>query len=185
MPPMKTENLLMTTNEKRDLRDLTEAEKLKLLSKEFYIDVNDPRNQHIIHILKTEKNEQLQALLREDSLNPLGNIQPFRHKLLIARQSNVDFMGIEIPILEKEIVNDYSLIDKLDVLYRQEAERKFIKEQGLFAGDAVKSSLREENDGDMLKRKAFFIETVKRRQKEIKSGKTKAHISLKSVVKEF
>ena len=56
-----------------------------MLLQQLYIDVNDPRNQVIIKVLRETKNEFLVNLLRADSKNLLSNQQPFRHKLLNAR----------------------------------------------------------------------------------------------------
>ena len=53
-----------------------------MLMRQLYIDVNDPRNQHIIKVLRETKNEFLVNLLRGDSKNLMADSAPFRHKLL-------------------------------------------------------------------------------------------------------
>lgn len=44
-------------------------------------------------------------MLKEDSMNPLFNIEPFRHKLLEARFRDPIFGKLPIPLLEKEIID--------------------------------------------------------------------------------
>ena len=53
-----------------------------MLLKQLYLDVNDPRNENIIRLLKETKNEFLIKLLTEDSKNQLSDMVPFRQKLL-------------------------------------------------------------------------------------------------------
>jgi len=43
-----------------------------MLLKQLYIDVNDPRNEQIITILREQKNEFLVKLFKEDSKNLLS-----------------------------------------------------------------------------------------------------------------
>ena len=72
-----------------------------MLLKQLYIDVNDPRNQKIIKILRETKNEFLVALLRSDSKNIMNEVVPFRHKLLSARAKDpAGFGKVFIPLLE-------------------------------------------------------------------------------------
>jgi hypothetical protein len=59
-----------------------------MLLKQLYIDVNDPRNEMIIKVLKETKNEFLVRLLSQDSKNLLAGDEPFRHKLLKARNKD-------------------------------------------------------------------------------------------------
>ena len=85
MPPIRSENLLKKPVVHKNRRQYTQEEELKMLLQQLYIDVNDPRNQVIIKVLRETKNEFLVNLLRADSKNLLSNQQPFRHKLLNAR----------------------------------------------------------------------------------------------------
>jgi hypothetical protein len=59
-----------------------------MLLRELYIDVNDPRNESIIRLLRETKNEFLIKLLKEDSRNPVSHLKPFRHMLLEARAND-------------------------------------------------------------------------------------------------
>lgn len=90
-----------------------------MLLRQLYIDVNDPRNERIIRFLKETKNEFLQKLLLEDSKNPLFSTGPFRHMLLEARAKDPDLAKVVIPLLEKEIIENSFLLDKLEILYRE------------------------------------------------------------------
>jgi hypothetical protein len=69
-----------------------------------YIDVNDPRNERIIKLLKETKNEFLLKLLREDAKNPCASLKPFRHMLLEARSKDPDLAKTPIPLLESEVI---------------------------------------------------------------------------------
>jgi hypothetical protein len=75
-----------------------------MLLRQLYIDVNDPRNERIIKFIKETKNEFLIHLLKEDSKNPLANVEPFRHKLMAARNKDPTLSKEQIPLLEKEII---------------------------------------------------------------------------------
>lgn len=75
-----------------------------MLLRQLYIDVNDPRNEKIIKLIKETKNEFLIHLLKEDSKNPLAGIEPFRHKLLMAKSKDPALQNEHIPLLEKEII---------------------------------------------------------------------------------
>jgi hypothetical protein len=90
-----------------------------MLLRQLYIDVNDPRNERFIRFIKETKNEFLIKLLQEDAKFPMSNMKPFRHMLLEARAKDPDFAKVIIPMLEKEIIEDPYLLDKLEVLYRE------------------------------------------------------------------
>ena len=45
-----------------------------MLLRQLYIDVNDPRNERIIKVLKETKNEFLIRLLKDDAKNPCSNL---------------------------------------------------------------------------------------------------------------
>ncbi len=72
--------------------------------KQLYIDVNDPRNERIIKLLKETKNEFLLKLLRDDAKNPVSSLKPFRHMLLEARAKDPDLAKTQIPLLESEVI---------------------------------------------------------------------------------
>ena len=77
-----------------------------MLLKQLYIDVNDPRNQKIIKVLRETKNDFLVNLLKADSKNSMSDVKPFRHKLLQARQKDqANFGKVFIPMLESELID--------------------------------------------------------------------------------
>ena len=119
MPPLRSENIFKKPYEENFNHELTDKQREELFLQNFYIDINDPRNSEAIAIIREEKNEGLKRLLKEDLLNPLHEINPFRHQLLRAKLNNVDFADIEVPLLEKEIINNKDLIEKLELMYRQ------------------------------------------------------------------
>lgn len=72
MPPVKSENLFKKPKKGKNRRDYTQQEETLMLLKQLYIDVNDPRNEQIITILREQKNEFLVKLFKEDSKNLLS-----------------------------------------------------------------------------------------------------------------
>lgn len=100
-----------------------------MLLRQLYIDVNDPRNEKIIKFIKETKNEFLIKLLLEDAKNPLANLKPFRHMLLEARAKDPDFRSEKIPLLESEIIMNKTLLDKLEVLYREQAYKEYLEKK--------------------------------------------------------
>lgn len=97
--------------------------------RQLYIDVNDPRNERIIRLLKETKNEFLMRLLREDAKNPVSSLKPFRHMLLEARGKDPDLAKQIIPLLEKEIIEDAHLLDKLEILFREQAYKEYLEKK--------------------------------------------------------
>ena len=85
MPPIKSENLFKTTKATKNRKVYSEEEENKILLKELYIDVNDPRNESVIKIITEQRNNYFVKLLKEDSKNLLYDSKPFRHKLLQLR----------------------------------------------------------------------------------------------------
>ena len=91
MPPIKSENLFKKPKSAKLRHKLTEEEETLMLWKQLYSDVNDPRNETIIRNLRETKNEFLVRLFHQDSRNLLADDEPFRHKLLKARNRDVLF----------------------------------------------------------------------------------------------
>jgi len=91
MPPVRAENLFKRQAVTKNRKEYTEEEQERMLMRELYIDVNDPRNEKIIRFLRETKNEFLKRLLEEDAKNPLHDMEPFRHKLIKARLSDPNF----------------------------------------------------------------------------------------------
>ena len=85
MPPMRQENVFRQSAPQKNRKQYTQDEQKRMILRQLYIDVNDPRNESIIRLLKETKNEFLIKLLKEDSKNPCHQLKPFRHMLLEAR----------------------------------------------------------------------------------------------------
>jgi len=54
----------------------------------------------------------------------LANLEPFRHKLLIARRDDPELANMFIPMLESELIDSEltsCYLDKLEELYRKKA----------------------------------------------------------------
>ena len=71
MPPIKSENQFKKPKKGKNRREYTQQEEILMLLKQLYIDVNDPRNEQILTVLREQKNEFLVKLFREDSKNML------------------------------------------------------------------------------------------------------------------
>ena len=105
MPPIKHENLFKKPKVAKNRREATQEEETLMLLKQLYLDVNDPRNENVIRLLRETKNEFLIKLLTDDSKNNLADLEPFRHKLLQARLKDPLFSHVFIPMLESEIID--------------------------------------------------------------------------------
>lgn len=105
MPPIKSENQFKKPSKGKNRREYTQQEEILMLLKQLYLDVNDPRNEQIIRVLKEQRNEFLVKLLKEDSKNLLSDLQPFRHKLIQARMKDPMIAHVFIPMLENELVD--------------------------------------------------------------------------------
>ena len=204
MPPMRSENIFKQRKAMKVRQEYTEDEQERMLFRQLYIDVNDPRNERIIRFLKETKNHILQKLLLDDSQNPLFQLTPFRHMLLEARSKDPDLAKIIIPLLEKEIIENDDLLTKLEVLHREQAYREYLDKKAeeemmrgqtgmdrnaiegdrqIYIKDAEENAIKY--DAECIKRRQIFFDHLKQYQREIKSGHQKASTQYKSVVKEF
>lgn len=132
MPPMRSENMFKKSATQKIRKNYTEEEQFRMLLRQLYIDVNDPRNEKIIKYIKETKNEFLSYLLNEDSKNPLYNLEPFRHKLMQARLKDPVFSRIPIPLLEKEVIDQSKtkfFLEQLENLFREQAYREFLEKR--------------------------------------------------------
>jgi len=80
-------------------------------------------------LLKETKNEFLLRLLRDDAKNPVATLKPFRHMLLEARAKDPDLAKTPIPLLESEVIQDSMLLDKLEVLFREQAYKEYLEKK--------------------------------------------------------
>ena len=60
---MRSENMFKNTRGSKVRKDYSEDEQDRLLLRQLYIDVNDPRNEDVIRHIKTNKNLFLMHLL--------------------------------------------------------------------------------------------------------------------------
>ena len=102
-----------------------------------------------------------------------------------------------IPLLEEEIIQNPRLLDKLEVLFREQAYKEYLEKkveeerqkQGEPDGEKVYNLELEDNaikyDAECIRRRQQFFDKLKQYQREIKAGHQKASTQYKSVVKEF
>lgn len=127
MPPMRQENVFKHGQFQKNRKYYNEDEQQKMVLRQLYIDVNDPRNEAIIRLLREEKNEFLKRLLKEDAKNPCSNLKPFRHMLLENRSKDPELAKKTIPLLESEVILDPELLDKLEILFREKAYKEYLE----------------------------------------------------------
>lgn len=130
MPPIKSENLFKSSKPHKNRIHYSLEEETMILLKKLYIDVNDPRNERIIKIIKEQRNEFFVKLLNEDAKNLLFDSMPFRQKLMLLRARDVELADMPIPLYESEIVDSSRgtfYLDKLEKLYREEAYLAHLK----------------------------------------------------------
>lgn len=176
MPPLI--RLIIENEMKEDLET-----KEKQIKQSKLIDLNDPRYQWIVKNHK-ENNEHLQKLIEKDSLNPLHDLEPFRHIQLINQETHFELVNVDIPILEQEVVNDPLLsyyIEKFSKLGAMQTYDKMMKEVKSYSG----SERLQDMSAEVLERRQKFMEKLKRVEKDIKTGKNKPNINYTSVVREF
>ena len=146
------------------------------------IDVNDPKYKSLIQAQK-DNNKHLQELIKKDSLNPLHDLQPFRHIQLINQDTHYELVNIDIPILETEVVNDPELsylIEKFAKLGAMQTYGQMKREVGSYSGtDRIQNM-----EPDVLARRQKFKEKIKRVQKDIKTGQNKPNINYTSIITE-
>jgi hypothetical protein len=135
-----------------------------MLLKQLYIDVNDPRNESIIRLLKETKNEYLIKLLQADSKNLLAGDEPFRHKLLKARNKDVTLANVFIPILENELIDSARtsfFLNHLETLFREEAYIQHLNKRAKLESN---EDSRAEEKSDLKDFRFVDLETLRRRQ---------------------
>ncbi len=132
-----------------------------MLLRQLYIDVNDPRNEHVIRVLRETKNEFLVRLLFADSKNLLADTEPFRHKLLKARNKDVTLKDIFIPMLEAELIDSSRtqfFLHHLETLFRDEAYIQHLNKRVQLQGDTANTNT------DLSEFKFVDLDTLRRRQ---------------------
>lgn len=131
MPPIKSENLFKKPKVHKNRKEYSLEDEQNIQFKQLYIDVNDPRNEKIIKLLRETRNEFLVKLLSDDAKNLLASQESFRHKLIEARYKDPTFEKMFVPMLENELI-DSSLssffLQKLEEIFKKEA---YLKHQEL------------------------------------------------------
>ena len=195
MPPIRSENLFKKPMVHKNRKKYSQGEELMMLLRQLYIDVNDPRNQHIIKVLRETKNEFLLNLLRADSKNLIADSAPFRHKLLAARAKDAAGFGkIFVPMLESELIDSARssfFLDKLEELFRNEAYmihlQKMVNKQKEAQEEGKEDELNDLfslMDLDTLRRRQLIFDQIKERQQQQKNEGMKGGSTYASVVEE-
>lgn len=94
--------------------------------------MNDPRNELIINDMRQQQNNFFGDLLKLDSKNLLHDIEPFRNKLLRARNKDITLANMFIPWLENEIIDSSRstyYLEILEALYRDDAYKRHLEEK--------------------------------------------------------
>lgn len=94
--------------------------------------MNDPRNELIINDMRQQQNNFFGDLLKIDSKNLLHDIEPFRNKLLRARNSDITLANKFIPWLESELIDSSRstiYLEYLETLYREDAYKRHLEEK--------------------------------------------------------
>ena len=125
MPPIKSENLFKKPKSAKNRRD-------KTFFYQEQLDVNDPRNEFIINNLKTQQNNFFGNLLKKDSKNLLHDCEPFRTKILKARNRDLALANKFVPWLESELIDSTRstiYLEYLENLFREEAYKRHLGER--------------------------------------------------------
>ena len=77
---------------------------------EVLIDVNDPRNNEYVGKVREIRNNYLRSLLRNDMKIPLSDVQSVRHQLMKLNLLDFELNKKNIPLLEKEIIDNNDLM---------------------------------------------------------------------------
>mmetsp|Transcript_36591 Transcript_36591/g.48037 ORF Transcript_36591/g.48037 Transcript_36591/m.48037 type:complete len:268 (+) Transcript_36591:315-1118(+) len=198
MPPIRSENLFKKPIVHKNRREYSQEEELMMLLKQLYIDVNDPRNQRIIKVLRETKNDFLLNLLSADSKNLMAGCNPFRHKLLAARAKDpAGFGKVFIPMMESELIDSSRsnfYLEQLEQLFRTEAYMihltKMVNKQKEVQEDEDKGKEDELNnlfslmDLDTLRRRQLIFDLIKERISQHSNESRQGGSTYRSVVEE-
>lgn len=191
MPPIKSENLFKNMKPHKNRNQYTEDEETRILLKKLYIDVNDPRNERVIKIIKEQRNEFFVKLLNDDAKNMLFDSKPFRHKLMLLRTRDLELAKMPIPLYESEIVDGSRgtfYLEKLENLFREEAYLAHLKARiediDIDQGEKNPSKTALNVDLETLKRRQLILDEVKNRQTALNAEGSRANINYKSVIKQ-
>lgn len=188
MPPIKSENLFKKQKAQKNRNKYSLREEQMILLKELYIDVNDPRNESIIKIIKEQRNEFFIKLLQDDAKNLLSDCKPFRHRLLELRQRDAELASIPIPLYENEIVDatrSTYFLEKLEKLFRDEAYLLHLQARIDDKPDpASQNTLLQLTDLETVRRRQQIFDEIKNRQQAQFISGNKGVVNYKSVVKE-
>lgn len=180
MPPIKAERFLLNAYLKQK-QSMSFSQWDKFIHDRLFIDVNDPKATYLVQDMK-DKNENLIKLMEEDAKNPLADLTPFRHQLMVSRKTNPQLRDAYIPLLESDIVNDAALIAFIEKYCKEVGKREL--HHGL--NQIQKSMLNERGISDEgIRRHQIVIEEIKKLQKSVHSGAAKPHLNYNSVVQEI
>ena len=134
-----------------------EHAKALFVQKDVLFDINAPENYWKVTLLKELYNKYIQGLLKADMKIPLHEYASSRQEALKRREVIPELSGKTIPLLESELKNDKGFIN----IWRMFQHEKELKRER-------KVEKKDEDKG--LKRKEKFLETLRKRQQEAKSG---------------
>lgn len=77
-------------------------------------DLNDPRNELIIHKLRELKNQQINDTLQKDAGMPFNEVESLRQRLYRLRLSEAELNEFPIPLTHQEILQNKKLIQFLE-----------------------------------------------------------------------
>lgn len=144
-------------------------------------------------MLKETKNEFLVRLLSQDSKNLLADDEPFRHKLLKARNKDANLAQVFIPMLESELIDSSRTqfyLSHLEQLFRAEAYLTHLNKRAATTDNQQatdnRTDLSQFNlvDLDTLRRRQGILDKIKEQQHQKQTKKSVENNQYKSVVKE-
>jgi hypothetical protein len=192
MPPVRSEHFFQQARAKKNREEIDFDDLLGQL----YIDVNDPRNEHVIKFIQEHGNKHLKNMLREDARNNLNTVTPFRHKLLKARAQNPDLQIKFVPMLETELIDGKRTtvyLEALEKLYREEAYLKHLEDKARLqttTGGPDTSKVEDSSfalvDYETKRRRHIIADRIKQRKRMQQVGGDVRTTSIYgSIVKEY
>ena len=127
LPPLNTGGFgifRQRKKEKNGYESLPQSES-DLIKDEILVDVNDPRNNEYVEKVREIRNNYLRSLLKNDMKIPLNDVQSVRHQLMKLNLMDYDQKKKNIPLLEKEVVENEDLMRL--VQHHYEEKRKMLQ----------------------------------------------------------
>lgn len=170
MPPVRFEDLSLIPRH------------LYTLPEDFltYIDLNDPRNKDLLHYLLMKREEQIQMLLKQDSLFPHHRFGAYRYLLYQERYNFNALTDIPIPMLDRDIMNNPLLRRIIEII--KSKKPSFQKIHYFYVQELKLDSLK---DTPGVIRMKNLMDHFRIKQNRIKLGFEKDKTAIENVVREF